>query len=326
MLRIDHHEVPNGDGWMLSLRRTLETRKLDSKKDPLMIIPGYGMNSFIFGFHPRGTSMEATLAERGFEVWSVDLRAQGRSRSIGGSMRYSLDDLVLHDVASAVRGVIEHTETETDKVDLIGCSLGATMMFAHVVCNQDHHIGRMVNMGGPVRWVNIHPLLKLAFTSPKLVGMLPIRGTRHMASVALPALKRAPRLLSVYLHPGIVDMSQARQLIRTVENPNRFVNQDIARWIKLGDPIIGGRNVAEGLRDVQLPLLTVIANADGIVPRDTTIWPHENMGGEHRDVLEVGTSSLPVAHADMFVSDHAPELVFNPLGDWLEGNGWSKRQ
>ncbi|MFW5741449.1 MAG: hypothetical protein ACOC1F_13910, partial [Myxococcota bacterium] len=159
----------------------------------------------------------------------------------------------------------------------------------------------------------------LAFTSPELVGRLPIFGTRSLAGVALPALTRAPWLLSIYLHPGIVDMTQARELIRTVENPNRFVNRDIATWICHGDPIIGGINIAEALPDVTLPLLTVIANADGIVPRATTIWPHEVIGSARKDVLEVGSEEQPIAHADMFVSDLAPDLVFKPLGDWLDG-------
>ncbi len=318
MLTIDHHETPNGDGWLLALRRTFDRKRRDPSKRPLLIIPGYGMNSFIFGFHPKGASMEASLADRGFEVWSFDLRAQGSSRRDHGSMRYRLEDLIRYDVASAVHFVADHTGTKTDEVDMIGCSLGATMMFAHVVCRKDHRVGRMVNMGGPVRWVRIHPLLSMAFLSPTLVGHLRIRGTRHLARVALPALQRVPWLLSVYLHPDSVDMSQASQLIRTVENPNRFVNRDIAKWIKEKDLIVDGINVSEGLRDVTLPLLTVIANGDGIVPRETTRWPHEHIGSVRKDVIEVGTPSQPIAHADMFVSDQAPDWVFRPLGDWLD--------
>ncbi len=315
MLRIEHKEVHNGDGWMLSLRRTHDTQRVNHYRSPLLIIPGYGMNSFIFGFHPRGTSMEAVLAERGFEVWSVDLRGQGRSRSVGGSSRYGLQDLVLQDVASTVRVVSEHANTM--EVDIIGCSLGATMMFAHVVCNREHRVGRLVNIGGPVRWVHASRWLKLAFKSPKLVGALPIRGTRKIARVALPALERVPWLLSTYLHPDIVDMSQAGSLVQTVENPNRYVNKDIARWIKRGDLFIGGQNISEGLRKVQLPLLTIIANADGIVPRETNLWPHEHIGSAKKNILEVGSDSMRIAHADMFISDQAPELVFHPLADWL---------
>ena len=58
--------------------------------------------------------MEAALAQRGFEVWSVDLREQGKSRRDGGSTRYRLEDLALHDVASAVHGVRKHTRTRAE--------------------------------------------------------------------------------------------------------------------------------------------------------------------------------------------------------------------
>ncbi len=317
MIEIDQHQTHNGDGWMLSLRRTVDPEKLDSERHPLLIIPGYGMNSFIFGFHPRGTSMEAVLASHGFEVWSVDLRGQGRSRSVGGSLRYHLEDLVLYDVAAAVRFVVGTTKTRAKDLDLIGCSLGATMMFAHVVCQKEHHGRRLVNMGGPVRWVQVHPLLRVAFASPRVVEALPFRGTRHLARVALPALRRVPWLLSLYLHPSHIDMSRAGELSRTVENPNRHINADIARWMNLRDPMIGGRNIAEELKNIRLPLLTMVANADGIVPRATTLWPHETIGSPQKKVVEVGTDDEPMAHADMFIHDRAPERVFNPLGDWL---------
>jgi len=317
MPRIEHFTAPNGDGWILSLRRTVDHAAHDKGRNPLLIIPGYGMNSFIFGFHPRGTSMESYLAQRGFEVWSVDLRAQGKSRRDGGSMTYGLRDLVTKDIFTAVQTVLDRTSSSTASVDIIGCSLGATMMFAYAVCVPDNHLGRMVSMGGPLRWVRINPILRAAFASPELVGKIPIVGTRRLARVALPMLSRVPWLLSVYLHPDIVDMSQATQLIRTVENPNRHVNRDIARWIKDRDLFIDGKNVCEGIASVTHPLLTVIANADGIVPRETALWPHLNIGSERRDLLEVGSYTVQIAHADMFVSDHAPDLVFRPLADWL---------
>jgi pimeloyl-ACP methyl ester carboxylesterase len=317
MLSIERIEVPNGDGWNLSLRRTFDEATLNCSKNPLLIIPGYGMNSFIFGFHPRGTSMEATLAARGFEVWAVDFRGQGQSRCTGGTNKFRLDDLVLKDLFSAVSGVIEHTQSATKTVDMIGCSLGATMMFAYACCISDNHAGRLVSMGGAVRWIKAHPLLKAIASQPKLLSYMPIRGTRRLAKAALPLLPHVPWLLSLYLHPQIVDVSHAANIIQTIENPNRHVNRDIANWIKTGELIVDGRNVGELLPTLRNPLLTVIANSDGIVPRETALWPHMNVGSEVRDLLNVGNYSQPIAHADMFVCDHAPELVFNPLADWL---------
>ncbi len=318
MVRVDHHEVSNDDGWLLSLRRTRQQGQGVPGRNPLLIVPGYGMNSFIFSYHPRGLSLEGYLASRGFEVWSVDLRNTGRSRSDGGSRLYGFCDLILKDVHAAVHGVRDRTQTGSSKVDIIGCSLGATMMFAYVACVADNPVGRMVSMGGALRWVKVHPAIRLASTSPRLVGLLPIRGVRPFASFALPKLKRVPWLLTVYLHPGIVDLSQSEILAQAVENPNRRVSRDVARWIKDGDLMINGRNICEGVGAMQNPLLTVIANGDGIVPRETALWPHLHIGSSRRDLLEVGTHSQPIAHADMFISDMAPTVVFEPLADWLE--------
>jgi pimeloyl-ACP methyl ester carboxylesterase len=318
MIKVDHQEIPNGDGWLLSLRRTIDPDALAPERNPLLIVPGYGMNSFIFSFHPDGPSMEASLAARGFEVWSVDLRGQGRARRDGGTMRYGLSDLVLKDLFAAVHGVLDKTSSTSEKLDLIGCSLGGTMMIAYVACVEDHKVGRMVNMGGPVKWVKIHPMIEYPFKSPWVVEHLPLRGIRKLARVVMPALKRAPWLLSMYIHPDIVDMSQADKLIQTVENPNRHVNRDIAEWLKNKDLVIGNVNVCDRVRTMRVPLLTVVANADGIVPRESVLWPHLNIAATRRDLLEVGTYSIPMAHADMFVSRHAPDMVFKPLAEWLE--------
>jgi pimeloyl-ACP methyl ester carboxylesterase len=318
MIKVDHHEIPNGDGWLLSVRRTIDPDALASARNPVMIVPGYGMNSFIFSFHPDGPSMEASLAARGFEVWSVDLRAQGRSRCEGGTMRYGLSDLVLKDVLAAVHGVLDKTASSSKKIDLIGCSLGGTMVIAYVACVEDHKVGRMVNMGGPVRWVKIHPLIKVAFSSPWVVEQIRLRGIRKLASVVMPALKRVPWALEMYIHPDIVDMSQSGKLIQTVENPNRHVNRDIAEWLRNKDLIIGGVNISDRVPGLRVPLLTVVANADGIVPRESVLWPHLNIAAARRDLLEVGTYSVQMAHADMFVSRYAPDMVFKPLAEWLE--------
>jgi hypothetical protein len=65
---IDEYQKSNGQGWVLSLRRTVEPDDLAAERSPLLIIAGYGMNSLIFGFHPRGASMDGYLASRGFET------------------------------------------------------------------------------------------------------------------------------------------------------------------------------------------------------------------------------------------------------------------
>lgn len=320
---VTRHEVPNGDGWLLSLRRTShpspEHLAGGAPRRPLLIVPGYGMNSFIFGFHPSGRSLEEHLAWRGFEVWSVDLRAQGRSRSLGGKgpRRFGLDALALIDVPAALAHVLACTRTGATQVDVIGASLGASLMFATAAVHGHADLGSLVSFGGPLRWEKVHPALRLAFASPTLAGMVPFRGTRAIARRVLPLLTRAPALLSVYLNTAVTDVSRADEMIETVEDPIPQINGEIARWIAARDLVMRGVNVTDAAAALPNPLMSVVALGDGIVPPETARSAHARSRARSRKLLEVGTAALPMAHADLFISRVSEAEVFEPLARWL---------
>ena len=259
----------NGDGWRLSLVQNWRGDRLDARRNPVLIVPGYGMNSFIFGFHPRGLSLAGYLVEAGFEVWRVDMRQQGESIREGGSDNYGLEDLALTDLRTAIDTVLEHTQqAQASRVDVLGASLGATIMFILATMGDAAKLGSLISIGGPVRWVKVHPVLKIAFGSPRIAGWIRLRGTRRLAEIALPLFARhAPWVLSIYLNPAITDVSAARELVKTVEDPNRFVNRQIAHWIADRDLIVRGTNLSTALARITQPLMCVVANADGIVPQ-----------------------------------------------------------
>lgn len=319
MKTIDHL-IPNGDGWQLSLFQTWDEDRLLSRQNPILIVPGYGMNSFIFSWHPRGASLEAYLAQAGFEVWRVDLRGQGRSRWGGGrgGDRYGLEDLALTDLGAAVSAVLERSRTGAEQVDVIGASLGGTLMLAHAVLNPGHAFGALVAIGSPVRWVEVHPILSLAFWSPALAGMIRLRGTRRLAGLALPLLARhAPWLLSVYMNAAITDTRAVGEMVKTVEDPNRHVNRQIAQWIREKDLVLRGVNIAEGLSAVVAPLLCVSAWGDGIVPRPTAEFSYRAVGSPVKQLLAVGSAEHAMSHADPFISNESQIRVFEPIAGWL---------
>lgn len=320
-LVITEHWAPNGDGWLLHLKQTVAPDHLIRGSRPAIIVPGYGMNSFIFGFHPRGTSMERHFALAGLEVWSVNLRRQGASRAAsakpgGPSLRAYADT----DIPAVIDAVLAATQTGANKVDLIGASLGGSLVYAHLALLPRSRVGSVVSIGAPLRWTEIHPLLKLAFSSPWLVGRLPFAGTQRMARAVLPLLARTP-LLSIYMNIANVDLSAAEQLTRTVDDPHPRVNRDIALWIKARDLVLGGRNVTMALSTEERPLLVVVSNRDGIVPESSALAAREAWGGSDVDVLRVGDDSTWYAHADLFVGHDSPAAVFQPITDWLLARG-----
>jgi pimeloyl-ACP methyl ester carboxylesterase len=315
------HRVDNGAGWELALVQTWDEARIDRGRRPVVIVPGYGMNSYIFSYHPSGPSLEGYLAAAGFEVWRADLRNQGPSRAVsssGDADHYSLEDLALTDLGAVVHRVLDRTRTTADRADMIGCSLGGTIMFIHAALNPEHRLGSLVAMGTPVRWVAIHPLVRAAFSSPALIGAIRLRGTRKLAEVLLPQLVRfTPWLLSIYINPEITDTSAAEEMVKTVEDPNRAINLQIAEWIRRRDLVLRDTNISEALRSVTRPLLCVYANGDGIVPRETATFPYEQAGSSRKSLLEVGTREIAMAHADMFVSRECHARVFAPVAAWL---------
>ena len=222
------------------------------------------------------------------------------------------------DLGAAFDFIARNTRTEAGRVDAVGCSLGGTYLYANLALSPEKSIlGSVVTIGAPLQWIEVNPMLKAAFASPRVAGMLAIRGIRPFARVAMPVLTRIPKLLQVYLHPEIVDTSRMKEMIQTVENPNRTLNRQIAEWLKRGDLVVRGINVTEAVADAKNPLLVVLSNADGIVSEATALSAHHKMGSSVKDILCVGTAEVPVAHADLFVSDIAQEWVFEPLAQWL---------
>ncbi|MGZ3476859.1 MAG: alpha/beta hydrolase [Polyangiales bacterium] len=314
----DEREAHTADGWRLVLERTRSTDHFERSLPPVVIVPGYGMNGFIFGFHPRGMSLTRHLAEAGFEVWCANLRRQGASRPTRESAGApSLRALAEHDVTTAIDAVLSHTATTASKVSVIGCSLGGALAYAHLALHASPKIGALVTVGSPLRWLDVSPLFALPARLPRVLALLRVSGTRRLASFGLPLLARVPRLLSLYMNAAHVDLSCAAELAQTVEDAHPRTNHDIARWIAARDMILGGVNVTTSLARQNLPLLVVIGNRDGIVPEGSALSVLEAWGGSDKEVLRVGTPDDWYAHADLFIGDEAPNVVFDPIARWL---------
>ncbi len=318
-VNIDRHMVPNHEGWLLPLKRTLSHDHFDPTLPPVLILPGYGMNAYIFGWPEDGQSMERTLAECGLEVWSGGMRMQGRAQKVGkrakppGLRSYAEVDLTV-----LTEEILERTHTTADRVDCIGASLGGAVVYAHLALVEDNVVGNVVAMGAPLRWDAAHPMLRTAFSSRRLAKYLPMMGTDSLARRAFPLIaKAAPQVLSIYMNLDHVDLAKAAELTRTVDEPHRLVNRDIASWVKARDMVLAGVNISEAMREEDRPLLVVYANKDGIVPPDTATSVVDWWGGDDVTVWPIGTDADWYAHADLFIAPGSADAVFRPMARWL---------
>ncbi|MEM6791254.1 MAG: alpha/beta fold hydrolase [Myxococcota bacterium] len=315
---VREHHADTPDGWSLHLRSTRDREHFDPTAPPLLILPGYGMNSFIFSYHPRGTSLERTLAAAGFDVWAVDLRGQGKStRRVAGAPAASLQRYADVDLPVAIDHVLAHRSPRARDLTLIGCSLGGSLAYAYLARRPDPRVGRLVTMGAPLRWTEVHPILRLAFSSPTLAGWVRVPRTRALVRHAFPLLTKWPALLSLYMNPATIDTSRIDAMVRTVEDPEPLVNREIAHWIRDVDLHVANRNVTAALAHCTIPLFVVLANRDGVVPPSTASCATDAWGGADTSTLVVGDDENWFAHANLFIADDAPRLVFEPLIAWL---------
>jgi pimeloyl-ACP methyl ester carboxylesterase len=318
-MKVDRFLVDNGAGWRLAITRYRDARAAPRLRGrPVLIVPGYGMNSYIFSFHPTGPSMVECLAARGLEVWTVDLRNQGRSIRAHGTHRYNMGDLAVDDIGAAIAHVLTMTATGEKKLDVVGCSLGTALSFAHVAVVEDAPIHALVSMAGLVTWREAHPIVRFAFASPRVAGLMRMKNTRRLARFALPVLSKvAPSLLSVYINERSTDLSQAARMVQTVEDPHPIINREIAEWMKRGDLVVRGVNVSEHLPKMRHPFLCVVANDDGIVLPATSRHTFDMIGSSHKEILLVGDVEMPIGHADLFLCKGAQPRIFAPIADFL---------
>lgn len=311
--------VDNGAGWSLEVRRYGEAPA--AGRPPLVFIPGYAMNAYILGFHPSGRSIVEHLVHLGWEVWTANLRGQGGSVRRGPRHRFGLAELAIDDVGAVVRHVQAATATGAASVVPIGCSLGGSMVYAHLALRPEvAPFAAVVGLGAPLRWVETHPLLRLAFGSGTVAGMVSIRNTRRLAEAVLPLALRVPQVLSIYMNAQGIDLDRPQDLLPTIDDPIPYVNRQLARWVQQKDLVVRGVDVVSALRGVQdVPALAIYANQDGIVPPRVAASIADAMPGR-ATLLEVGTPQGWYAHADLFIGRRAEREVFDPLAAWLDTN------
>ena len=317
---VTEHLIPNNDGWLLQARQVHRPKILKKNLRPVIILPGYGMNSHVFGFHPAGDSMEALFTEAGYEVWSVNLRWQGTSRPISRKpIPPSLRDLVETDLPAVIHHALRHTLTSATQVSLIGCSLGGTLAYGYMATSSEDLVGAVITIGSPLRWTQAPALLRLVTKIPRLVRYVPTGGTHALAKFGFPILVRVPQTLSFYINPKNVDLSATNELVKTISDPHPNLNMDLARWIQRKDLVIRDVDVNTALQHVTKPLLVIWTPKDTIVPAAAATHALKVWGdGQNVTKLELNHPQRWYGHADMFFGHRVKEDVFTPAIRWLD--------
>jgi len=287
---------------------------------PVIIIPPLMVKPKIFDLRP-GHSMVGALCARGFDTYMLDYGIpQDEDRTL------RVDDYVTNFIPNAVRVVLE--KTGAPAVSLVGWSMGGIMSYTYLALQaQGSNVRNLVTIGAPLNFSAMYPFNLLARLS-ELPGTMRI----------LDALGNIPPVLT---RNGFKLLAPWKQLTRRVALVQNYWDRDwvagyeaLANWVdefipypgeafkqfvedfvrddklRQGRLVMGGRQV--DLSRIDANLLVVVGTEDDVAPQQSVEAALQELDLNDKQGLHV-----PLGHIGLVAGSHAPELVWQPMADWL---------
>jgi polyhydroxyalkanoate synthase len=281
----------------------------------VILIHGFAQNRF--SWHTQYRSMSGWLAERGWDVWNLELRGHGRSRRRGGSKTTQFSDYPadLNRLADAI---------ETPAF-WIGHSLGASVAYAACAARPDSPTtAGVIGIGGLYRfgqagWV-LPTVCRITNQLPGSLNIGDIQvhtgGTGRLLAKLFPLVDLAAYGMPIAgWWPGSVEPALAKERMKRGFDfiPVR-VWQEMASWGE-ADSVPWD----QGWRKAQSPCLIIVGD------RDSMLFPKEGKAAFDRSGTTDKTFKLfddrdgltHWGHLDMVLGKNAPDHVWSFIESWM---------
>lgn len=297
---------------------------------PILVVHGLSANHRNGDLVPEH-SMARHLRAAGRDVWLLTLRSGHAMRTWRARGRVRFDHMVEHDVPLAIREVLK--QTGAAQLDYIGYSMGGMLAYAMIahadVCEL---IRRVVIVGSPpvlrVPWL-LRGVMRLVARLPRF--LIPTIHTRLFATafafVSEVAFTPFHRMLvgeRAAVRRGLVSQAMV-SAIADIPGP---LAADFCSWQAASGGHVRYRNtpVLDLLPAAEMPALFIAGAIDPLGYVEAMRSAFESWGASHKQLLVLGRahgSRHDYSHADMILSQHAPEEVFAPIARFLETGGQS---
>jgi pimeloyl-ACP methyl ester carboxylesterase len=308
---------PTDDGNTVALGR-YHPRRRRAFAEPVVLAHSLGTNRFNLDFDER-YSMARRLADRGFEVWVLELRGHG----LGGSGEGSTFDVeVTFDVTAALRVARAAAPALPDgppRVLWLGHSRGGLLALAHLARFPQAPLGAIATLAAPTAFSSasvraVARLAKPVLDLPRLPLAWPARAA---APWGLPPPPVGPYLLNEKnVEPEVIRQA----LAYVVADVPGGVARQFARWMR-EDTFDGddGFDYRANLGAVRQPLLTVAGAVDLLVPpADAHAAAARTGGPTHRVTAGMQTGfSSDYGHGDLVLGRRAPEEIIPLVSEFL---------
>lgn len=349
------HSVETADGKRLCLTR-YTPRGNERFSRPLVLCHGIAANRFTFDLSET-YSLAQTLADRGFDIWMVELRGHGRSYFPdtwdAPSYDWNVESYIVYDVPAVIAYVKEHTQSES--VFWIGHSMGGMVVYGHILHsvfeNFDSGIEGLITIGSPgyIDFKNTGTLF-----SPGWIFDYLIRNVDSFISSYpyLFNLESYTNLLNLLVLLGVSE----NELLSMIWNPANMTDDAVEILVHdgahnmCGDELRAFRDFyleksfftpdrsiiyADNYHLLTLPLLIINGSGDEIGVTDTvkSVFDkstsqdrmYRQYGVSGREIIVNGTDRSEIVthdttdygHLDLVVGIHSPLEVYPLITDWL---------
>jgi pimeloyl-ACP methyl ester carboxylesterase len=293
------------DGGLSVVRKHLPERH----GPPVVLVHGFAQNRYTW--HHSFRSFSAWLVARGFDVYNLELRGHGNSRSSGGAETFSdyvgdaerlagVLGVPAFWVGHSLGGAVSYSlATRAPVRGVVG--IGALFRFAQAnrflngLCRISHVLRGKRILG------NVNVRTRLA---GQLLGRL--YGITDIAGYAFPISGWAPGSVE----PELL----AERLEKGFDWTSVQVWLDMARW-----SFTDRFDFAEEWRQTDVPLLCISGDLDHLMPPADARAAFDESGSSDRTLLELEpwTTGLHWGHLDLISGTNAPTHVWTPILDWM---------
>ena len=290
---------------------------------PLVLIHGWGQNRY--SWHLSERSFVNYLAERGFDVWNVDLTGHGRSRELGSEPPIRFEDYVQDGVDTALA---VHAESASGPVFLLGHSLGGTVCYA-VAPRIPELLGGVVTFAGLYTFGRGNPTtLRIARLARRSLGAWTPR-SRFKLSIASQAVDNFLGLVDDWFwsfplagwYPGSVEPHLLRERIhRGLDWTAVNILLTMLRWADEGRLTSdSGHDYGAEFAALDKPLLVIAGDADRMLPMEDArpAWEESRSSDKTFKLLSPEREATHWGHLDILLGRQAPRYVWPLAAEWI---------
>ncbi len=287
---------------------------------PLLVVFALVNRPYILDLR-QGKSVVSHFVDRGFDTYNIDWGVP-----TPGDRHLSMEDYVLRYLDNAVDTIRERTGQ--DQINLLGYCMGGTFTAMYTALRPEK-VRNLIQLAAPVDWSTRDSLLAV-WTDPKYFDVdkvIEVYGNAPPSwlQTSFQWLRPVQNLVEKWV--GFYEQMEDEKFLENFFAMETWLNDNIpvagetfrqfVKYLFQQNRLIDGRlelgDERVDLKNIQCPILNLVAQHDHLVPPSQSLPLNQAVGSNDRKTI-----NFPAGHIGLAVSSRAHRELWPKVADWLE--------